>query len=167
MFYSQFGQDEYLNKLFSDNYNGICIEIGAYDGINGSNTLYFEKKGWECLCIEPNNDMYLKCKNIRKNALNYCVSNENNNDSIFTIYTLIGNNESAISSLKPDHRLIDSHSHLITNSKLQKVKSKTLTTILNEINYYQDIDFMTIDTENTEIDVLNGIDFDFYKIFQF
>ena len=164
MFYSQFGQDKYFSELFPENYKGVCIEIGAYDGIGGSNTLYFENKGWDCLCIEGNYNAYLKCKNIRKNTLNYCISNENNDESIFTIFNLFGDNQSAISSLKPDERLIESHSNLIVNKSIQKVKTRTLTTILNELNFFRDIDFISIDTENTEIDVLNGIDFDYYNI---
>jgi len=164
MFYSQFGQDKYFNELFKEDYKGVCIEIGAYDGITGSNTLYFENKGWNCLCIEGNYDAYIKCTKIRKNTLNYCVSNENNDNSIFTVFNLEGENQSAISSLKPDNRLIESHSNLIINKFEQNVKSRTLTTILNEINFSQDIDFISIDTENTEIDVLNGIDFDNYNI---
>jgi len=164
MFYSQFGQDIYFNELFPENYKGVCIEIGAYDGMFGSNTLYFENKGWDCLCIEGNYDAYLKCKKIRKKSLNYCVSNENNDESVFTIFNLNDKNQSAISSLRPDERLIDSHSNLIENITIQKVKTRTLTTILNELNFCRDIDFISIDTENTEIDVLNGIDFDYYNI---
>lgn len=164
MFYSQFGQDEYFSKLFPENYIGTCIEIGAYDGITGSNTLYFENKGWKCLCIEGNDDMYLKCKKIRSYSLNYCISNENNDDGIFMVYNLNGNNQSAISSLKPDERLIDSHSNLIQSSYSKNVKIRTLTKLLDEINFNQDIDIISIDTENTEIDVLNGIDFDKYNI---
>lgn len=164
MFYSQFGQDKYISELFENNYEGVCIEIGVYDGINGSNTLYFENNKWECLCIEANYEAYIKCKGIRKNTLNYCVSNENSDDSIFTIYNLSGNNQSAISSLKPDDRLINSHSDLIISTIQQKVKTRTLTKILDEINFYRDIDFISIDTENTEIDVLNGIDFEYYNI---
>lgn len=164
MFYSQFGQDKYFSELFKDNYKGVCIEIGAYDGIVGSNTLHFENKGWECLCIEANYDAYLKCKKLRKNTLNYCVSNENNDNSIFTIFNLKDKNQSAISSLKPDLRLIQSHTDYIIDSVEQNVKSRTLTTILNNINFSRDIDFISIDTENTEIDVLNGIDFEYYNI---
>lgn len=164
MFYSQFGQDEYLSKLFPKNYKGTCIEIGAYDGIRHSNTYYFENKGWNCLCIEGNYEKFNICKNVRKNCLNYCISNEDNNDKEFIIYNLEDGNQSEISSLKPDNRLIDLHKNLIIESKKQKVKTITLTTILNEINFLNDIDFITIDTENTEIDVLNGINFDIYNI---
>ncbi len=164
MFYSQFGQDKYFDSLFPQNYKGKCVEIGAYDGRTDSNTLYFENKGWDCLCIEANCEMFNKCQKIRKNSVNYCVSNENNDDSIFNIFKLGHNNQSAISSHKPDQRLIDSHKELIIDSFQQKVKTRTLTTILNENNFYKDIDLVTIDTENTEIDVLHGIDFDMYNI---
>jgi hypothetical protein len=44
MFYGQFLEDKYINELFSDKNNGICIDVGAYDGIEGSNSYFFEKK---------------------------------------------------------------------------------------------------------------------------
>ena len=47
MFYGQFGEDQYLSKFFDDNYKGVCIDVGAYDGISGSNTYYFEKNNQE------------------------------------------------------------------------------------------------------------------------
>ena len=53
MFYGQHREDEFLNTLFPQQHIGVCIEVGAYDGTSGSNTYFFEKKGWRALCVEP------------------------------------------------------------------------------------------------------------------
>ena len=41
MFYGQHGEDKYLNELFENKSNGVCIEVGAYDGVYLSNTYFF------------------------------------------------------------------------------------------------------------------------------
>ena len=162
--YSQHGESTFLQTLFPQNYTGVCVEVGAYDGISGSNTYSFEKNGWKCMCIEPIPDKYEKCKQIRQLALQYAVSSEDKEDITFSVFTLTGNNKSAISGLEPDERLITSHAHLIEGKTEIKVACKKLTTLLDEHNYPENIDFVSIDTENTELDVLKGIDFNKYKI---
>ena len=164
MFYGQFYEDKYLSQFFDDNYIGVCIDVGAYDGINGSNTYYFEKKGWKTLCIEPIPESFNKCNSIREHTINCCVSNYDKDNVEFNIVRLHGDNVSAISSLEIDERLIDSHKHLINTIEKINVKVKSLDTILKEYNISKNIDFISIDTENTEIDVLKGIDFNTYNI---
>ena len=162
--YSQHGESSYLQTLFPPNYIGVAVEVGAYNGISGSNTYLFEKKGWKCMCIEPVPEEFEKCKNVRQLSLQYAVSNENKEDVTFTVFTLTGNNKSAISGLVPDERLISSHNHLIQNKEEIKVKCKTLTSILDENNFPTNLDIVSIDTENTELDVLKGFDLNKYNV---
>ena len=163
-YYGQFGEDKIMASFFDDAYKGTCIDVGASDGIFGNNTYYFEKKGWKTLCIEPIPESFDKCSKIRNNCINCCISDVDKDDEQFIIFKLNDNNTDAISSLKPDIRLISSHSHLIKESTQIKVKCKRLTTVLNEIQFDKIIDFISIDTENTELDVLKGIDFDTYFV---
>ena len=163
MYYSQHGEDRYVESMFIGKTNGVCIEVGAYDGISISNTLFFENLGWKCLCIEPINSAYEACKKVRKEAIQCCISSKDDADKEFTIFHL-DTNLCAISSLEPDIRLIQSHAHLISNRTTQMVKVRSLTSLLDEINYPTDIDFVSIDTENTELDVLKGINFSKYNI---
>jgi FkbM family methyltransferase len=166
MFYGQHREDEYLLSLFPDNnpenYK-VCIEVGAYDGVNGSNTYHFEQKGWRALCIEPIDVAFQNCLRYRRECVNCCISSEDTEDKTFHIFAL-NSNLSAISGLEPDQRLIDSHSHLITDRKTCIAKVRSLTSLLDELNYPKNIDFISIDTENTELDVLKGIDFLKYNI---
>jgi FkbM family methyltransferase len=164
MFYGQFGEDQYLSKFFDDKYIGVCVDVGADDGISGSNTYYFEQKGWYSLCVEPIPESFNKCSSIRKNVINCCIADYDKEDVKFNIITLKTGNTSAISSLKVDDRLIKSHKHLLNNIKQISVKVKTLNTIFKECNIPNNIDFISIDTENTEIDVLKGLDFNTYNI---
>ena len=42
-YFSQIGQDEWVNSILKNKKNGYFIELGACDGLYLSNTLYFEK----------------------------------------------------------------------------------------------------------------------------
>ena len=61
-YYGQHREDEYINQLFNNKKNGICVEVGAYNGVNASNTYFFELNGWRSLCIEPIPLEFEKCK---------------------------------------------------------------------------------------------------------
>ena len=162
-YYGQHLEDKFIEQIFPIITNGVCIEIGAYDGISLSNTYYFEKKGWRALCIEPISSAFEKCKKQRKECIQCCVSSADTEDKPFTIFHL-NDNLCAISSLEPDQRLIQSHKNLITNVSTCMVKVRSLSSLLQEINFPKNIDFISIDTENTELDVLKGIDLNVYNV---
>ena len=163
VYYGQHLEDKFIETLFPNVSNGVCIEVGAYDGISLSNTLLFEKKGWRALCIEPISTAFEKCKNIRKECIQCCISERDTEERLFTIFHL-NDNLCAISSLEPDQRLIESHKHLITNTSSCMVKVRSLNSLFQEINFPKNIDFISIDTENTELDVLKGIDLNVYNV---
>lgn len=54
-FHSQSGQDRYVHEtFFRDRTGGTFVDIGGYDGVTGSNTLFFEQsRGWQGLLVEP------------------------------------------------------------------------------------------------------------------
>ena len=164
MFFGQFLDDKAMSSYFSDNYKGVCIEVGAYDGKDCSNTLHFENKGWRALCIEPIPEIFEKCKQNRKECVNCCISDADKESQPFTVYYHDEKQLSAISSLKPDNRLIESHGDYITSSKTIDVKTRSLTSLLNELDYPKNIDFISIDTENTELNVLKGLDLNTYNV---
>jgi FkbM family methyltransferase len=163
-YHGQFGEPQYLDTYFNSKTNGVAVEVGADDGVSGSNTCFFERyRNWNCLCIEPVPEKYNICKQSRKNAINCCAGKETTTAE-FSIVTLGNNNTSAISSLAVDERLIDSHKHLIEKIEKISVNVLKLTDILDNCNFPRKIDFISIDTENTEIDVLHGFDLNKYDV---
>jgi hypothetical protein len=78
MFYSQFSQDKLLyENVFKNHKNGIFMDIGAHDGLDQNNTLFFEKTcKWYGVNVEPNRDVYDKlCVNRYKSInLNCAIS---------------------------------------------------------------------------------------------
>jgi FkbM family methyltransferase len=66
--WSQVGQDELLDKVLGWNKDGFFIEAGAADGETNSNTLFYEKKGWNGLLVEPNPASFRKLLEKNRNA---------------------------------------------------------------------------------------------------
>ncbi|MCW3018515.1 MAG: Methyltransferase FkbM, partial [Solirubrobacterales bacterium] len=51
--HAQFGEDRILAEIFGARADGCCVEVGANDGRTGSASYLFEKRGWQCLLVEP------------------------------------------------------------------------------------------------------------------
>lgn len=159
MWYGQKETDRVIAKYFPEGYSGNCIEVGCSDGIRGSNSKYFEDNGWNCLCIDPILDHYLMAKSNKRKHVICLACDKEVGQKDFTIYNIGKNNiQSSLSSLKTDERLFVSHGSLINNKEVIKVKTDTLNNIIKRNFNYSVIDFISIDTEGTELDVLMGLD---------
>jgi len=66
-YHSQYGQDKLVAEILLPKLrNGIFVDIGAHDGVNLSNTLYFEENlGWTGIAIEPNPMVFDRLKQNR------------------------------------------------------------------------------------------------------
>lgn len=159
--YSQFGEDIIIQRYFPKDYIGTCIEVGAADGIMGSNTLMFEKKGWKVICVEPNPILATECSKNRE-TLWECAIGEKVGYADLTIFHIPGSNQSAVSSIKVDERLREQHKQLIQKTEIVKVKVETLDNII-DWSHLTNIDFLSIDTEGTELQVLRGFNIEKWK----
>lgn len=61
-FHSQWGEDRWLAEHYQLPTHGVFVDIGAGDGARGSNSLYFERRGWRGLCVDadPRNHQRLR-----------------------------------------------------------------------------------------------------------
>jgi hypothetical protein len=127
--------------------NGFYIEAGAYDGLLQSNTKFLEEEyNWTGMLIEPSPNVFMELnKNIPNNLnINKCLVNP-----WYSFKTIKGSfNNGPMSSVNNIRKL--------ENVKLIDVPCDTLENILD---YYEikKIDFMTIDTEGYELEVLQGL----------
>lgn len=162
--FSQFGEDIFIAEYFEPGYKGICIDIGATDGIGLSNTYRFERIGWRAICIEANPAMIPSLRENRDFVVHCAVGCQDNREVDFKVVTLMGGNQTAISGLVLDERLLKSHAYLNPEINTVKIQQRTLNNIINDFDWVSQIDFISIDTEGTELDVLKGFDIERWNV---
>jgi FkbM family methyltransferase len=166
MFFGQFNPpvDFLIKEYFPAGYTGRCIEVGAVDGLFLSNTHHFELNGWDCLCIEPIPKYFDALQKNRKRAVQYAVSGQNSDQATFTIFTMSNQNQSSVSGLAVDSRLVEAHRAYSPKMESINVKTRRLDWIIE--NHFRGgiIDFISIDTEGNELDVLHSIDLDAHGV---
>jgi FkbM family methyltransferase len=157
--YSQIGQDIEVLKFYNNKKNGFFIEIGASDGIELSNTYLLETKyEWKGICVEPIPNKYKLLYINRPNSLcyDYAVYNESNKQVIFDI----ANNYDLLSGISKN---IDCHKNAVNNNKTQIiVNTITLNDLLEKSNAPFFIDYLSLDTEGSELEILKSTDFKKY-----
>jgi len=161
-YYSQSGEDCLLWQFFGERKSGFYVDVGAFDGVLFSNTLSFEEQGWSGICVEPLATFYNLCRQARPNStcLNLaCVADKN--VQTVRLYT----ERLGLFSGTQGHRVADVQSAYqvqglsFTGFDQTVVPALTLDAILYEYAVPgQEIDFVSIDVEGTELDVLRGFD---------
>ncbi len=162
-FFSQSGQDKCVkNFFFKDLKKGFFVEIGAFDGINGSNCFYFEKfMQWEGIAIEPSPIYFEK---LKKNRNCICINKAISNRVEQKEFVEVTNGYTQMSGIVSEEyqKTLD-----IINkdprTKLNKIKLET-STIKEIIKENKIIDYLSIDVEGEEEKILESIDFNYFNI---
>jgi FkbM family methyltransferase len=168
MFKSQFRQDEYLDKeIFKHKEKGYFVEIGAAEGVQFSNTYFFEKKrGWRGVCIEPRKRAF---DQLVKNRTCICENVAINGNSGNSKFLEIDGDEAMLSGLvdtyDPRHleRIKKEVKDFEKNVKKVTVPTITFDDLLKKQEVFN-IDYLSIDTEGGELDILKSIPFGKYTI---
>ena len=160
MYYSQYGEDKFLNDNFFKNKKyGNYIELGALDGILYSNTKFFEDTlNWTGILIEPHLIKYNNLTENRKNnyTFNELVSCENQPLK----FQYIDNIEavSSVTTTQPISHNGDNGWFRKYNSITVTMVPKSLTDIIKKTPYTH-FDLLSLDVEGHELEVLKSIDF--------
>jgi FkbM family methyltransferase len=138
------------------------VDIGANDGVVWSNSLSLEiNYGWNGICIEPHPVAYKKLtENRSSKCLNLAVSDV---DFELDFLVIEGKGEmlsGLIKDFHPDHkkRINEEVARNVDKAYKQKVNSKPLHLILQENNISR-VNYLSIDTEGSELSIIKGIDF--------
>jgi FkbM family methyltransferase len=158
--YSQLNQDLNVLEVYKNKKQGYFVEIGASDGINLSNTYLLEKEyNWKGICVEPIPYRYNQLIVNRPNSYcsNYAVYNKSNLEVVFDI----ANNFDLLSGI---NETLDSfHKQEVEINKTQiKVFTITLNDILEKYNAPTFIEYLSLDTEGSEYEILSAINFNKY-----
>ena len=161
MYYSQCGEDEFLNNnYFKNKRDGIYIELGALDGILYSNTKFFEDNlNWRGILIEPhpykfNNLLVNRPNNYLFNNLVSCFNKEVN-------FRFFKDNYSGVSGIEetlPKEHFTNFFNLINEPQEKILIKPKSLTEIVKSTDV-KHIDLLSLDVEGHEYEVLLSWDF--------
>lgn len=164
MYYSQYQEDIYLNEnYFHNKQNGSYIELGALNGVLYSNTKFFQDQlNWYGILIEPHPYAFEILKEARPNNFLF-------NDLISNIkdplqYKYFVNNLAAVSGVETtltthhfkEYYNNEIHKHLLQDT--MTIIPKSLTDIVKSTPI-KHIDFLSLDVEGHEYEVLQSWDF--------
>ena len=133
--------------------DGIYIDVGAYHPFYGNNTYKLFMRGWRGINIDLDVQSVNMFKHFRPNDENVCaaVSQSEDEKSLY-----FHHNRSAINTLdqKMGYRA----------KEIKKIKTTTLNKIIGNSNFKSmNIDFLSIDVEGHELDVIKGLDLEKYS----
>lgn len=182
---SQMGQDMFLNRWFFKNRGpGFFIDVGAFDGILGSNTSYFEKHlHWTGIAFEPNPSAFEVLRATRScRLIQGCAYHQDGQVPFLALskreqrvgaksrrprsllsMVLDSSHGGAMLSGIPEHmdqvqRAEWAQKAMNLDQILATVPCHRIDTVLNDLGV-QIVDYLSIDVEGAELEVLRGIDF--------
>lgn len=169
--YSQYAQDLVILDMFfkplqangSYKRGGVFVDVGAHDGVSFSNTALMERElDWTGLCFEPLPSKFAELqKNRTAKCFQACAYNSAGTVSFSAITGAPEMLSGITASYDPRHvarigREVTENGGTVENITVVAVKLADIFTKQGITH----VDFMSVDTEGSELQVLEGIDFD-------
>ena len=165
---SQLGQDLFVLCELQLKRNGYFVEFGATNGIDLSNSHILENKfGWRGIVAEPARVWHKALfENRQCHIETKCVAGKSGEQVEF--------NETEMGELSTIKKFsdVDHHRELRQSGKIYQVETISLMDLLDQFppppqdpapNTPRYIDYLSIDTEGSEYEILQNFDFNRYK----
>jgi hypothetical protein len=179
IFVSQQGQDVWAHDAFKGQHGRPggrwFVELGANDGVTLSNTFGLEKcGGWRGVCIEPTAAFdslmasgRVRCTKVREAVAGSTrtatlVGSKGDVDGLDTGGTLwAGLAEHFEEKATITGGVMDaSSSRVLKSGGSEVVTTKTLGTLLDEVGAPKHLDFLSLDVEGAELEILESFPFE-------
>ena len=164
---SAHGQDAFVIQLLRGMRGGYFLDTGAFDGVTGSNTLTLERDyGWSGLCVEPNDREYARLVRNRRCATAHCCIYTHDGEADFIEAGMLGGvardyHPDLLALARQVYDLPEEESGAIAT----RIKpTKTPATLLREAGAPATIDYWSLDTEGSELAILQAFPFDVYAV---
>jgi len=159
--YSQEGEDLILKRFFESGKSetGFYVDVGAYHPFRFSNTYFFYKKGWRGINIDATPGCMRLFNKIRQRDLNleYAIS-ESKEALPYYMFK-----DAALNTFSKE--LVDNYiknGHILLREEM--IKIYPLSKILDDyLDRGTKIDFMSVDAEGFDLQVLKSNDWDKYR----
>ena len=150
-------EDTAVLDYFKDKKNGFYIDIGCHHPTYINNTYLLYKKNWSGINIDISQFSIDLFNYMRPQDLNYNCAISNKNKIVKIFYQ---KEFSQLSTIKS----IQAKSVFQGNIKEKDIQAFSLDEILNRDKYKNTkIDFLNIDVEGADLEVLEGLSFDKFK----
>jgi len=154
--YSLLSEDLFVDKYLKKR-DGIYIDIGCYHPLQGNNTILLHKRGWNGINIDINKTSIDLFNHLRPDDENLHLAVSNKNKIIKLYY------RKKINMLNTVDKNF-AEKNFPNGFKTSKIKSLKLDDIIKKSKFnHKNIDFLNIDVEGHEINVLKSLNFNKYK----
>lgn len=151
--YSQCGEDKFIVNFFKKNKKGSYLDIGAFNPIKYNNTFMLYKNGWSGTNIDLNQTSIDLFNILRPNDKNICAAVSN---KVKKVKVYIENIFSPLNTISLDRSKELNKVNIRKNSYYVKTKK------INDMVKNR-FDFLNIDIEGMDFEVLKSINLGFYK----
>jgi FkbM family methyltransferase len=161
---SQAGQDAVVDRLLGGRRGGTFADIGGYDGVTGSNTLFFEVfRGWTGVLVEPVPAQRAAAEAVRRcPCLPYAVA-ATEGEAAFLEVTEGYTQMSGLAEAYDPGMLARVREDPRHKERTVMVQTRTLSRILTEAGM-EHPDFVSLDIEGGEEAVLRAFPFDRHRV---
>ena len=155
--YSIFGEDKFIERYFGNKPKGFYIDVGCYHPLDGNNTQLLYKKGWNGINLDINYYSIKLFNFLRKGDINIHSGISNKKNRLTMYY-------------RKEINMLNTLDEKIAKMNFRNgYKKKNIQ--VNTLNYFISkyfkkldmIDFMNIDVEGVELNVLKSLNFKIYK----
>jgi FkbM family methyltransferase len=155
--YSLLGEDKFIEKYFRNKAKGFYIDVGCYHPLDGNNTQLLYKKGWNGINLDINYYSIKLFNFLRRRDTNIHSGISNKKDRLTMYY------RKKINMLNTLDEKI-AKMHFRNGYKKKNIRVNTLNYHISKHSKKIDtIDFMNIDVEGGELNVLKSLNFKTYK----
>lgn len=156
--YAQNYEDVMLRRAFPDTKNGIYVDVGAHHPQRDSATHYFYELGWRGINIEPAEQYLKQLETERPEDVNLGVACGLRN-GVGTLHVIP---DTGLSTTVPEYAdRAKAAGHVI--SEVVEVRIVRLDSIIQQHSKGRDVDFLKINVQGSELEVLRGINLQRYR----
>ena len=159
--YSQDQEDVFINNYLKNIKSGFYIDIGSYHPIRYSNTALLYNRGWQGINIDMNQTSVDLFNIVRKRDINICAAISSSSRSVtqFTDHIF-----SPVNTIDEKFSKTISKKLSIKNFSEKKIQTVTFQQLISENKIaIKPVNFINIDVESHDFEVLKGIDLTFVK----